>query len=304
VIEGVPKPGEFSLRAGGRLRLESAGKTIDAIVPEDGSNHLWVQDPARQGGWNKVGLPVAMAAPPIGWGDGVLIPGRDARAYLVDPLTGRSSAEPFVPKFDRDHQGSWLPPAVVDRETVVLADDVGHIHRVAKKSSPVSRLLGEATTTLPQRIVAGPVSTGGAVIVVTADQHVRALATRDLSPAGSWVLEAPLAGTPQAAGDGCFVMDRAGGVTAVGRDGKRLWSINLKTTPVGSPLVRDSAVWFLTSDGILHVRARKDGAELDRVSLGVLPEGGLLEAGKKVLVSTGKGTIRPVTAVLGTGGQP
>jgi outer membrane protein assembly factor BamB len=305
LIEAVPAPGEFSLPVGHRLRLESAGKTIEAIVPtKDGSNHVWVQDPAKPGGWQKIGLPVEFAAQPIGWGNGVLLPGRDARAYLIDPLSGRSSAEPFVPKFDRDHQGSWLPPSVVDKETVVLADNVGHVHRVALKTEPVPRLVGEATTTLPQQIVAGPVSTGGAVIVVTADNHVRALATRDLSPAGSWALDAPLAGAPVAAGDGCFVMDRAGGVVAVGRDGKRQWSINLKAAAVGAPLVRDNTVWFLTSDGNLHVRARSDGAELDRVSLGILPDGGLMQAGKQVLVSGGKGTIRPVAAALKSAGQP
>ena len=91
---------------------------------------------------------------------------------------------------------------------------------------------------------------------------------------------------------------------AVGRDGKRLWSINLKAAPVGSPLVQDNTVWFLTSDGNLHVRARSDGAELDRISLGILPDGGLLQAGKQVLVSAGRGTIRPVTAALRTGGKP
>ena len=32
-VEGMPRPGEFSLPAGQRLRLESAGKTIEAIVP-------------------------------------------------------------------------------------------------------------------------------------------------------------------------------------------------------------------------------------------------------------------------------
>src|SRR5262249_25814005 len=154
--------------------------TIDAIVPESGANYLWVQDPSATGGWRKINLPVALAARAIGWGGGVLIPGRDARAYLVDPVTATSSAEPFVPKFDRDHQGSWMSPAWVDAERVVLADDVGHIYRVSLKQSPVPRLVGEAMTTLPQRIIAGPVSTGGAVIVVTADRHVRALSTRDL----------------------------------------------------------------------------------------------------------------------------
>ena len=81
----------------------------------------------------------------------MLLPGRDARAYLIDPVTGRAGAEPFVPKFDRDHQGTWLPPAAVDSDTVILADNVGHIHRVSKKTEPVPRLVGEASATLPQR---------------------------------------------------------------------------------------------------------------------------------------------------------
>ena len=239
VVETAPRPGAFSLPRGRRLRLDCAGKTINAIVPENGSNHLWVQDPAAVAGWRKIALPVALAARAIGWGGGVLIPGRDARAYLVDPLTSRASAEPFVPKFDRDHQGSWMSPAVLDPETVVLADDVGHVYRVALKQSPVPRLVGEVTTTLPQRIIAGPVSTGGAVVVVTADRHVRALSIRDLSPAGSWPLEAPLAGELAPSAQGCFVMDKAGGIMALGRDGKRLWSIKLKAGTVGMPLVRD-----------------------------------------------------------------
>ena len=81
---------------------------------------------------------------------------------------------------------------------------------------------------------------------------------------------------------------------ALGRDGKRLWSINLKAAAGRRRLwSRITTVWFLTSDGNLHVRARSDGAELDRIALGILPDGGLLQAGKQVLVSAGRGTIRP-----------
>ena len=105
---------------------------------------LWVQDPGKPGSWHKVGLPTAPAADPDRLGNGVLIPGLDSRAYLIDPLTGRSRAEPFVPKFDRDRQGTWLSPARLDQDTVVLADDVGRVIRVALKTAPVARLVGEA----------------------------------------------------------------------------------------------------------------------------------------------------------------
>jgi len=304
VVQTVPRPGEFSLPAGRCLRFDAGGKPIAAIVPLHRSNFLWVQDPAKPGGWLKIGLPASLAADPLAWGGGALIPGLDARAYLIDPLTARSRAEPFVPKFDRDHQGTWRAPALLDPQTVVLADDDGRVHRVALKTTPVPRLVGEAPSTLGQRIIADPVSTGGAVIIVTADRRVRALAARDLSPVGSWALEAPLAGSPAGIGDGCFVMDRAGGVMAFGHDGKRAWSINLGSEVAGSPLIQNQTVWMLTRDGILHVRGRSDGAERGRIALGILPAGGLLTAGTHALVAAARGTLRPVGAQPKTGSKP
>ncbi len=65
------------------------------ISPHERSKTLWVRDPAVPGSWREVGLPTAPAADPIAWGSALLIPGVDSRAYLIDPLTGRSQAEPY-----------------------------------------------------------------------------------------------------------------------------------------------------------------------------------------------------------------
>jgi outer membrane protein assembly factor BamB len=292
VIQQMPRPGDFTLPAGSQLPLDAGGKSLAAIAPSQRSNHLWVQDPAKAGTWRKIDLPATPAAEPIAWAGGVLIPGVDARVYLVDPLTAQSRAEPFVPKFDRDHQGKWRAPALLDRQTVLLADDDGRLYRIALKTTPVSQLVAEANSTLGQRILAGPVSTGGAVIVVTSDRRVHALAVRDLSPVGTWELEAPLAGPPVRSGDGCFVMDRSGGVMAFGPDGKRTWSIKLGSEVTGAPLIQNDAVWMITGDGQIHVRGRSDGAARDRFAVGILPESGLLLAGKQVLVAAGIGTVQ------------
>jgi len=290
----LPRPGEFALPSGLRLDLAIDGKPASAIVPQNHNNVLWVQEPGKPGGWRKIGLPASLASNPLVWGGAILVPGIDARAYLIDPVTAQSRAEPFVPKFDRDRQGAWLAPVLLDRDNIVLADGVGRVARIALKTTPVPRLSGEAETTLDQRIIADPASTGGAVIVATADGKVRALAARDLSPVGSWPLAAPLASHPYQTKDGCFIMDRAGGVMAFGRDGQRTWSINLPAEVLGSPLVEDQSVSFLTADGSLHVRARSDGAPLDQKTLGVLPLGGLLELGHQVLIAAARGTIRLV----------
>jgi outer membrane protein assembly factor BamB/TolA-binding protein len=304
LVQVLGKPGDFALPSGHRLVFQAGGKTLSAVVPEDPSNFFWAQDPDKAGSWKKIVVPVAMAARPIVWEGGILIPGRDARAYLIDPITAQARAEPFVPKFDRDHQGNWHAPAVLDREMVVLADDVGRVHRVALKPTPVPRLVGEAQVTLPQKIVADPACTSEAVIVVTGDSKVRSLAIRDLSPIGTWTLEAPLAGPPIGSSDACFVLDRAGGVLALGRDGKRMWSINLKSEVVGSPSIHDKTVLFLTKDGTLHARGSADGAEQFRRPLGFLPSGGLLMAGTRALAAAAAGTVRPLIDALVTANKP
>jgi hypothetical protein len=296
VVEELPRPGDFALPAGSRLRVDAGGKSLEAIVPAHRPNYLWVQDPTKEGAWLKIGLPAALAADPLAWGGGILLPGLDARVYLIDPLTARSRAEPFVPRFDRDHQGKWWTPALLDPAAVCLADDGGRLHRLAKKTAPVAQLVSEAQASLGQRILADPVTAGGAVIVVTADGRVRALAARDLSPVGTWALEAPLAGAPVQGGDGCFVMDRSGGVMAFGAGGKRAWSINLGFEVVGAPLIIGQNVWMITSDGQVHVRASSDGQPRNRFALGILPASGLLRAGEQVLVAAGRGTIRPLIA--------
>jgi outer membrane protein assembly factor BamB len=266
------------------------------IAPFERSNVLWAQGSGTTGSWHSVGLPTVPAADPIAWGSDVLIPGLDSRAYLIDPLTGQSQAEPFVPKFDRDRQGTWFSPARLDKDTVVMADDVGRVIRLELKTTPIARLVGEVDLVLDRRIIAAPARAGNAVIVATADRNVRALVARDLSPVGSWALGAPLAGQPISIGENCFVMDRSGGVMAFGRDGQRAWSAQLDSEVIGAPVVRDQLVWFLTRGGKLHVLALASGQKREQLELGALPSDGLKMAGKQEVVPAGKGVIRPVAA--------
>ena len=200
-----------------------------------------------------------MAADPVAWQGGILVPGADARVYLIDPATGRSRAEPFVPRFDRDHQGTWLAPTLLDPETIILADDVGRVRRIGLKTTPVPRLASEAEKALDSRIVADPATTGAAVLIATADGRVRSLTARDLSPIGAWALDASLAGNPVGLADGGLAMDRAGGIVAFGPDGQKSWSIKLGAEVAGAPQVVGRSIVILTSDGVLHVRARSDG---------------------------------------------
>ena len=304
VSMAVPRPGELSLPAGLSLRLERNRKPLTVIVPKPFGNTLWVQDSAARGGWRETRLPAPIAVDPIVWGDALLIPGADGRIYLIDPVTGLSRAEPYVPQFDRDRQGAWRIPIATDHDTAVVADEVGRVRRLGLKAGAVPRLNVEFETQLDSRIVSDLAFTGSAIIVATADKRVRALALRDLSSIGTWQLDAPISGRPVSLGDGGLVMDRTGGVMGFARDGQRIWSIKLGAEVVGTPQLINRAIAFLTGDGVFHLRARADGASLGHRPLGILPSGGLLATSREAIISIAPGTIRTLNLDTLGGAKP
>jgi hypothetical protein len=142
-------------------------------------------------------------------------------------------------------------------------------------------------------LAADPMATEAALILVTKDGRIRALATRDLSPVGAWPLDAPLATPPAAVAGRGFLADSAGNVQAFGPDGQRLWSITLRDGAChGPPVVAGDSVWFLGRNGSLERHALGDGALLDRVALDILPAGDLQALGPQLVVPVGLGTLR------------
>jgi outer membrane protein assembly factor BamB len=246
------------------------------LVDGVGSRHIWVRngDGSGEPPWRKIELPSPLAARPLAWGGGILVPGEDGRIYLIDPSDARSLAEPFVPVFDRDRRQEWLAPARIDEENVAVADASGRLRRIALRKEPVPRLVSEAEVLLDERPTTPPVATSQAVVIVTADGRVRSLAARDLSPAGSWTLAAPLSGLPQVVANACFVADTSGGILALGADGHKLWSASLAAEASGPPAVLGESAWFLTRGGHLQSVSRADGAIQSRQDLKILPAGG------------------------------
>ncbi|ODU00652.1 MAG: hypothetical protein ABS79_02980 [Planctomycetes bacterium SCN 63-9] len=287
----LPKKGEFSLPLDRFKLLEVAGHQV--LAPPIGSQYVWVQDPnpVNSMHWRKVDLPSPLATVPAAWGGGLLIPGADTRIYVIDPQTGRSIVEPFVPVFDREKSSSWLAPAVVDAQSLILADNSGQLRRLTLREG---RLGLEVERSLDAKVAAPPTASPGTVIVATADQKVRALAARDLSPIGSWSSKGPITTLPETKEGKFFIPDDLGGVLAIASDGRRLWSIDLESRVVGDPLVMDGAVWFLTLEGILHGRSLETGESLARVGLNILPTSGPMPSIREneLIIPVARGTFQ------------
>ncbi len=289
VEQPLPRAGVFRVPSSGAVRLVCGESVV--LVPSTTGSQLLV----RQGGkFRAVDLPSPLGASPIAWGPHAIVPGVDGRVYLIDPETGESAADPFVPPFDKDHPYRWTTPVLVDGDALVLADREGRLRRLVKSEKPRPRLVVEGEASLGQPIVGEPASTGGAVLVATADGKVRSLAARDLSPTSTVDLPAPATSGPAAVGDHAFVADAAGDVFAFGPDGKKRWQGRLHAPANAPPAVRGGSAWFLTRTGSLESHSLADGMASERLTLGALPAGAPLLVGGRLVVPTGLGTLRAV----------
>ena len=299
----LPRPGDPHAPDGLLRTMARDGKEIALIVPGRGGE-VWAEDGSAPGGWARTALPSPIAAPPLPWAGGLLVPGEDGRAYLLDPTTGRTDAEPFVPEFERDRIGAWLAPCPLDADSIVLADDAGRVRRLVIKAEPARKIVAEAETTLDGPIAADPACTATAVVVALVDGTVRALSARDLSAVGSWKLEAPLLRAPQAAGGSVVVLDAAGGVMLLGRDGRRAWATKLPSPAAGSALMRGDVLWLPTQDGRARGLSLADGRESASLDLGAAPADGMIEVGPDVLVPTGRGVLQTLKRATTSEARP
>jgi hypothetical protein len=88
------------------------------------------------------------------------------------------------------------------------------------------------------------------------------------------------------------VLDVAGGVVLIERDGRRAWTTKLPSPAAGPALIRGDVLWLPTRDGRARGLALADGRESAALDLGVEPTGGLIAVGPDVLVPTGRGVLQ------------
>jgi outer membrane protein assembly factor BamB len=296
VEAALPRPGGPRLPRGRLHRLVSRGGPI-VLVPEGPADRLFVQVNPGSDEVKPLALPGPLGAAPLFWDNALLVPGSDGRVDLIDPESGVTRAEPYVTPFDRVNPTVWCAPVPLgggeEADAVALADRSGRVRRLTREPGPPARLQVASEVSLGSPLVADPIATGDALILVTADSRIRALASRDLSPAGAWPLPAALAAPPVVVGGRGFLADEAGNVHAFGHDGQRLWSIALRAGPAwGPPAILGDAVWFLSRTGVLQGHALADGAPRERIDLDVVPGGDLAVVGTQLVVPTGLGTLR------------
>ena len=291
VEAALPRPGAPRLGGEPWRRVDLGGKSV--LIAEQGSSLAIPEG----GSLRFVALPAMTSAWPLPWREDLLIAGVDGRVYLVDPATGASRAEPFVPPFDRARPSRWRSMARVDGDAVALADESGRL-RLLRRSPDGLRLVADGPAVdLGAPIRRDPASTGPSLVVATADGKVRILAARDLSPAGTIDLPASLRGGPWVDSGNAFLLDAAGTLTTLGTGGRRLWAADIGLASiVGAPRIDGDRVVLMDAEGKLQSRSMADGARVDLVELGISPAGGMVPIAGGWTVPTGRASLQRLGA--------
>ena len=136
----------------------SAASRVTAIVPERAVERaLGRRLHKSQEPGSKVGLPAVPAADPIAWGSGILIPGLDSRAYLIDPADGPLACRAVRTQVRSRPPGDLAgtcPARSATRSCWPMTSAGWCGSRSRRPRSP--RLVGEAERMLDQRIIAEP----------------------------------------------------------------------------------------------------------------------------------------------------
>lgn len=84
--------------------------------PDQSCRTLYLYDPTAptNNRFRSLILPAGLAAKPIRWQNGLLVPLQDGRLFLLEPRSGKSVAEPFMLLPSHQTEFSWSDPVLLD----------------------------------------------------------------------------------------------------------------------------------------------------------------------------------------------
>jgi outer membrane protein assembly factor BamB len=274
------------------LRLSGGGR---ALWREPIGSELFVLDPGAAM-LRLLRLPAGAAAGPIEFSGGLLVPSRDGALLLMDLETGRALAAPFRPRVMSGVDVRWTAPAARPAGTdVFVADDRPMLYQVGLQKEPQPQLVKLTSADLAHPVVAGPVTTGKAVYIVTRDGMLRAYELAGLKPAGEWLLPSRHIPWIRAVGELLLLATADDDLVGLGAGQKNFWKAPLKGgAPCGDPLVTKQGIIIVGCGGVVLRLAADSGKELAKLELGELLSGEPVLVGSDLAVLTPDGSVLKV----------
>ncbi|HVX63470.1 MAG TPA: PQQ-binding-like beta-propeller repeat protein, partial [Pirellulales bacterium] len=284
VEQSFPERASPAVLADGSLALAGTGQPKALIADDSEKRGLrWLQ------------LPDPLGTLPIGFGGGLLAPGRLGQVFVLDPATGRQLIAPFQPRLSGDEPYAWGLPARLGEKEMLLADGRKTLFRLGTAPQPQPHLVALATAEL-----LGPITAPLAVLEKTAYAvdgagELRSYALPGLKAGPSW----PLGGVqwgPVRLGDQALTLTSGGELVCFDDQRQQVWKVAWPHGPVaGAAVDKDSYLLASVSGSVLRIAAGS-GAEQSKVDVGEPLGAGPVAVGNRLWLAGHGGTLLCVAA--------
>ncbi len=266
-------------------------------APSGTSNSLFTRAAAATAPIVPLELPAAAQASVVLYQDGILVPAADGRVYWLSPATKKQLADPFQPPLTSDQSVEWRGIGLSAQKTIVAADSRGNIFQIELLTQPTTHLTAKGETKLPKRIRSAMAISGKVVCCVDEENTLHTLDAETLATIATVKLSNPASLGPVAAGGHIFVVVGDDEFVCVNAEGQVAWRQPLKgETVTGRPLVKDDAVHFVTTSGLIRALRLADGSELWTLNAEIPLAGGPVAAAAVLVVVGEDGSLNVVKA--------
>lgn len=276
--------------------VDSVARMADgllALAGGRGSEQLDVFDPAAEPKkFRPLVLPDALAARPISFGGGIMVPSRVGQIFVLDPRGGGNLLEPFQPQLGGGSRPEWTSPVDAGEQAALLCDGRRTIYRLAAKQDPKPHLAALDKVELDAGVASSPAVVAQTAFVVDEKDNLRAMALPKLTPGKTSPLGGKCIWGPCGAGERLFAANDEDKLLCFDAEGTQLWQIGLiHGRPVGSPLAVEGGFIFASHDGTVWRVDAADGRETAKLETGRPLAAAPVLLGERLLLCGHDGTL-------------
>ncbi|MEA1949924.1 MAG: PQQ-binding-like beta-propeller repeat protein, partial [Planctomycetota bacterium] len=280
----IQRPVDSVVRAGGGLLALSMGRGCEQIA---------VFDPkATPVKFRPMVLPEPLAARPMAFGEGLLVPCTVGQVFNLDPRGGGRLLEPFQPKLGGDNRPNWSDPLDAGDKSALIYDGRRMLYRLAAKQDPKPHLAAAAGVELDANLVSPLAVVGRTAFAVDEKNALRPIALPELKPGKPLPIEGKCVWGPVAVGDHLLLASDDDKLLCFDAVGKMLWSKPLLHGQLaGKPLALGGDIIFASIEGVVWRVAASSGKELAKIETRCVLAAGAVLLGDRLLLSGHDGTL-------------
>lgn len=234
----------------------------------------------------------AMACPPVALGGGLLVADRSGQIALIDPKSGDDMAKPFMPRLEPGEKIDWMPPAVVDDKSVVLADGQSKLYLLGIKDQPEPNLALLDQTTVAKPIVSAMAAIGGLVYGADSANVLGGFTIPKLDRGKEVSIDARCNWGPKRIGDLILLTTDDDKLLCLDAQANVLWRSELKHGPLaGAPLRVGEHFIVVARSGIIQRLDAASGKEAGQLDAGCPLATGASLLGDNLLIGGFDGAV-------------